>query len=171
MKANFSLIILLLTLAVTSCKKSDIESERNFKKSYNVWLNFKAETGNSYRYTIVSSSWVGTNSETTVTVKNGKVFSRSFVSTAYENYKNQIEIKEQWEEDEQNINTHESHGRALTLDEIYDLAKTQWLVKQKGVSTTFEVNNNGMISSCGYVPNNCADDCFFGITIKSIEKL
>lgn len=38
-------------------------------------------------------------------------------------------------------------------------------------STYFETKNNGLISTCGYVENTCADDCFIDITITRIAKL
>ncbi|MGY5355583.1 hypothetical protein [Wenyingzhuangia sp. IMCC45467] len=57
------------------------------------------------------------------------------------------------------------------MDEIYEKAKQDWLIKRKEVLVYFETDNNGLISTCGYVPKNCMDDCFLGITIKSIEAL
>jgi len=45
------------------------------------------------------------------------------------------------------------------------------LLKRDNVTTYFEAKNNGMISSCGYWPNNCADDCFTGVSITLIEAL
>ena len=60
---------------------------------------------------------------------------------------------------------------ALTLDEIYSKAKNEWLVKRKNVTNYFEAKNDGLISTCGYVEKGCVDDCFAGITIKSIQSL
>ncbi len=59
----------------------------------------------------------------------------------------------------------------LTLDEIYKQAQNDWLQKRSNASTYFEKDNNGMISTCGYVEHNCADDCFIGIYISRIEAL
>jgi hypothetical protein len=59
----------------------------------------------------------------------------------------------------------------MTLDEIYDRAKSDWLRKRSNAQTYFEANNNGLISSCGYVEEGCQDDCFRGITIASVERL
>lgn len=59
----------------------------------------------------------------------------------------------------------------LTLDQVYEKAKNDWLKKRSGTTTYFEAKNNGLISSCGYVPDNCADDCFTGINITLIEAL
>ena len=69
------------------------------------------------------------------------------------------------------MNTHVNGGTSLTLDEIYEKARTEWLLKRKDATSYFEAKNDGMISSCGYVNNNCADDCFVGITINLIERL
>ena len=44
-------------------------------------------------------------------------------------------------------------------------------VERNNVTTYLETKNNGMISTCGYVENNCADDCFIGIHINNISLL
>jgi hypothetical protein len=58
----------------------------------------------------------------------------------------------------------------LTLDQIYELAKNDLLLKRADVSISFESKNSGLISAAGYVQNGCQDDCFRGINIKSISK-
>lgn len=126
----FSFILILSVTFTTSCKKSDINNEKDFNNSYKTWLKFKAETNNSYRYIRTTSSWVGTNTETTITVQEGKVTSRSFVMTKFDYNTNKIEILEQWEENEESLNTHGNYGELYTLDEIYHLARNKWLVKQ-----------------------------------------
>lgn len=62
-------------------------------------------------------------------------------------------------------------NQLFTLDEVYEKAKNDWLLKKPDVTTYFETKNNGMISTCGYVPDGCADDCFRGIEITFIESL
>ncbi len=59
----------------------------------------------------------------------------------------------------------------LTLDEIYSQAQHDWLKKRSNASAYFETDNNGMISTCGYVTHNCTDDCFIGVYISQIEAL
>jgi major membrane immunogen (membrane-anchored lipoprotein) len=169
MKALYSII--LLAAVFIACEKSDITNENDYLNSYEAWLKFKVENNNSYRYITTTSSWAGMASETTITVQNGKITGRDYVKTVFDYEDNEVKVVEQWQENEENLNTHENYGPLLKLDEIYHLAETQWLKKQKGVQTYFENNNNGMISSCGYVPNGCQDDCFIGINIKLIEKL
>ncbi|QEC53815.1 hypothetical protein EDD80_11653 [Anseongella ginsenosidimutans] len=58
-----------------------------------------------------------------------------------------------------------------TLDEIYEAARKVWLIKRDDAKTYFEANNDGLLSSCGFVMNGCQDDCFNGITITFIKKL
>ena len=57
----------------------------------------------------------------------------------------------------------------LTFDQIYEKARTEWLVKRENATTYFEAENNGLISKCGYVDDGCQDDCFIGIQISSIK--
>ena len=79
----------------------------------------------------------------------------------------------EWTENENEINSHTNSGAsyALTLDQVYEKARTEWLIKRKDATVYFEANNNGLISSCGYVPDGCMDDCFRGITISSVGLL
>jgi len=69
------------------------------------------------------------------------------------------------------IGSHKNGAAPLTLSEIYDKAQKEWLIERENTTTYFETENNGMISTCGYVENNCADDCFIGVLINTIEAL
>lgn len=172
MKRNHYLFILLLITGMfSSCKKSDIEHENNFEKSFKTWEAFKVSSNNSYRYTVYSSSWTGFSSESTITVKDGKVVSRSYIAKGIRHPSNEVTTFEEWTEDASTLNTHTNGYLTLTLDEIYQKARTEWLIKRKDADVSLETKNNGMISAAGYVPKNCADDCFFGINIRSIEAI
>jgi len=172
LKRYLMLSLMLLSTIAISCKKDNIDFNSDFKKSQKAWLDFKAASNNSYRYTVTSGSWTGTSSETVVTIQNGIATGRSYVYKFTESTPARTErILEQWVEDRTTINTHPNAVPPNTLDQVYELAKTDWLIKRKGVKTYFERNNDGMISSCGYVEDGCQDDCFRGITISKIEKL
>lgn len=171
MKSSYLLFaFLLLGGLFIACKKSDIEYNSDFRKSQQSWANFKASSGNSYRYVVASGSWVGTASETTITVRSGKVTQRSYILKGRDQT-NALVVLTEWQEDENSLNSHSGGAASLTLDEVYAKAQSEWLIKRSDATTYFEANNAGMISSCGYVENNCADDCFIGISITSIEKL
>ncbi|SHF25402.1 hypothetical protein [Pedobacter caeni] len=171
MKPNHYLLLnlLIVTMILTSCKKNNIEHENDFDKSFKAWTDFKASSDNSYHYTVSTVSWTGLSTETQVTVKNGKPIQRSYLAKSVRSTpKNEVTIHEQWTEDEAKLNTHPNQFKAVTLDEIYQKAKTVWLLKKKNAKSYLETKNNGMISSCGYIEENCADDCFVGINIESI---
>ncbi len=161
----------LMGLLFASCKKDDIAYNNDFERSYRALANYKASTGNSYRYTVNTSSWIGATSQTIITVESGRVTHRSYVLKSFANNSNMLVVREEWTENETTLNTHSNGAATMTLDEIYEKAKTEWLLKRKDATTYLETENDGMISLCGYVPDNCADDCFTGIHISLIEKL
>lgn len=171
-KRNY-LFILLIGFLITSCSKSDMEYQNDFEKSQQVWLDFKRANNNSYQYTVTAGTWAGASWETTLTIVNGKVSQRHFKYTVMnDDYKASIPEEElEWTENEDELNSHKHGAATLVLDEVYELAKNEWLKKRENSKTYFEVNNNGLISSCGYVEEGCQDDCFNGIQISSIKPL
>ncbi|MEI3802664.1 MULTISPECIES: hypothetical protein [unclassified Chitinophaga] len=169
MKANIYFFLLLILF--TSCKKDNIAYKSDFNKSYQAWINFKESSGNSYRYAIATSSWTGSSSETIITVKEGKVIQRSYIAKNLIPATNQLEIIEEWMEDESKLGSHERGATFRTLDEIYKEVKDKWLLKRDHADTYFESGNNGMISTCGFVEKGCQDDCFQGVHINFIEKI
>lgn len=173
MKNRICLIALLLVgCLISSCESDDTENQNELEKSYVAFSDFKKETNNSYKYTVVSSSWIGIAWETTIVVSNGKVVQRQFKYTNTQGLENNIPEEElQWTENENEIGSHTTGSDPVTLDEIYAKAKQEWLPKRDDVKTHFETKNNGLISTCGYVENGCQDDCFVGIHIKTIEPL
>lgn len=171
---QFLLAALALSLLFASCKKDKVPYKSELRQSLFAWQAFKANSDNSYRYTVATSSWVGISSETTITVSNGVVTQRDYILrriTQSPSGQPSTVVAEEWQETGSTLNTHNYGAAAVTLDEIYRLAREEWLKEREDVTYYFEANNSGMISSAGYVPNNCADDCFNGITITSIERL
>ncbi|HMI04596.1 MAG TPA: hypothetical protein VK541_19045 [Pedobacter sp.] len=168
---NYLSILLLIATISTACKKDKIEYENDFEKSYRNWVNFKTTSGNSYIYQVSTSSWTNFQTFTTIMVSNGQVTGRTYMSRSTNPPSAAVTIHEQWEEGQNTLNTHQNAAATLTLDEIYDRAKTDWLKKRSDADFYFEAKNDGMISSCGFVPDGCQDDCFTGITIDFIRKL
>lgn len=154
MKFNQIVTILMYFVLLLSCKKSDIQHEDAFDKSYKTWLSFKRNNQNSYRYSVVSGSWVGISSQTIITVTDGRITERYFKRTVPKDYHIPSEELE-WTEKENEINTKTNTPAAapLTLDEIYHKAKTKWLIKRDNAKIYFEAENNGLISLSGYVEN------------------
>ena len=171
----YFILLLLIGNLMSSCEKDDLKYENDFENSRNAWLYFKESSNNSYKYVVPGGSvLVSFGWETTITVSDGKVTQRHFRYTSTEGLVDNIPQEElEWTENESEINSHQHTGAAYawTLDEIYDKAQQEWLVNREDARTYFEVGNNGLISSCGYVVDGCMDDCFNGITIKGIEAL
>ena len=173
MKKILPVFALLLIVLLNACKKEGLSHVIEFNKSYDAWKDFKAASNNDYRYTVTTSSWVGTQTETVVTVQNGIVVGRDYLYT-YSTHNGtswQVDTVLTWKESGAQLATHQDGAPLLTLDEIYNEAKSNWLKKRDDAETFFEAKNNGMISTAGYVPNGCADDCFRGIHIKEIKAL
>lgn len=173
MKLKFYWIALVAIISVfTSCKSDDDFSYQNeFEASRQTWLEFKEDSDNSYQYVVSGGSVFLTYGwETTITVTQGVVTERSL---AYVGNLDELPAElQEWTETGDEIGSHQYSGaEALTLDEIYEKAENEWLIDRGDASMYFEANNDGMISTCGYVENGCMDDCFWGIHIKSISGL
>ncbi|MEX8546990.1 MAG: hypothetical protein V5804_05250 [Mucilaginibacter sp.] len=171
MKNLYAIIILAVTIFFSGCKKDAVNSD--YDRSYSAWSNFKNSSNNSYSYTEYSGSIFGGYHETKITVKSGTVTSREFLSGVYKPNSNVLTITKTWIENAGSLNTHGNEGfDLLTLDQVYDKAKTVWLKADKKQNDIyFENKNNGLISSAGFVPKGCQDDCFNGVSIKNINPL
>ncbi len=72
-----------------------------------------------------------------------------------------------------------SHGKNIggreigTIDNIYSkcLQSLDVITTIKHI-LVFEVdtNNHGLLKSCGNIPDICADDCFFGVSINNLKS-
>jgi hypothetical protein len=173
MKIVYTLLLSLFALVFASCKKDTISHFNDYTISYHSWTVFKDSSHNSYRYMVANGSWTGYGSETIITVREGKVVGRSYVAkrTIHNGTAVVTTVLDEWTETESQLSAHDRGAAAVTLDKIYETARQDWLQKRDDASTYFETNNRGMISSCGYVPDGCQDDCFRGITISFIEAI
>lgn len=176
MKNKTYLIALLITSLIFSCSSDDnLEYQNDFENSEKAWVDFKDTSNNSYKYVVLGGSVFTTYGwETTITVSNGVVIERDFRYTSGAEEFIPVDQLE-WTENENEINSpkhqYTSASPALTLDEIYEKAEKEWLIKRGNATTYFEAKNNGLISFSGYVEKDCMDDCFIGITVHSIEAL
>lgn len=173
MNEKILLISLLIIGFITfSCDKEELKFRDEFATSMETWLDFKEDTNNSYQYTVVFSSFSGFSQKTTISVENGIIIKRDYkLSFLYEVPASYTNEDLEWSETENEIGSHDDGAALLTLDEIYNKAKSDWLIEKKDARVIFETNNNGMISTSGYIDKNCLDDCFIGIRIQSIDPL
>ena len=174
---KISLLIVVVTILLTACTKDPAVNAKkdtntlSYSNSYKAWINYKQSIHNSYSYTAITSSFTGYGTTIKIGVKNGVIISRDF--TSYQYQQNNKTIIKQWHEDATTLNSHgEESGELMTMDDIYAKAKNVWLkVDPKANDIYFETKNNGIISSCGYYPLGCQDDCFTGINIDSVTAL
>ncbi|MFI2741691.1 hypothetical protein ACG2LH_03045 [Zhouia sp. PK063] len=129
----------------------------------------KATNNNNYTYVATSYSWTGNASETTIKVENGNVISRKYEATKYNSDNKSIEIYDTYEENEESLGTHKNGAAIKTLDQLYSDCSSNYLNADMNKNMVyFNTDTTGIMNSCGYVPKNCVDDCFNGISIKSI---
>lgn len=160
----------MILILASSCSKDALRSDLD--DSLDKWEDFKKANNNSYYYTVTTASWVGTSSSTTITVNSGIIERRVYKQYLTDGSNGQKTLKTSWVEDKASLNSHQEGAETLTLDQVYDKAKNVWLKADKNENAiSFEARNDGMISSCGYVPNGCMDDCFTGISISEIKPL
>lgn len=176
MKSKIYFFLLIHSAIITfSCSSdNEINYKSDFEISKTVWKSFKKSSDNSYQYTVVGQSWTGTAWITTIKVKDGIISNRHFKYTSPESTIDYVPQEErEWAENYNEINSHSLSpaAEAITLDEVYLKAETEWLINRKNTTTYFKAENNGLISYCGYVEDNCEDDCFIGIKIENISPL
>ncbi len=169
---TYLIVLILIGSLLNSCNSDDLEYQDKFETSLKTWLDFKETSNDSYKYTVTFGSWAGFGWETTIIVENGIIIQRDFEYTFTEGISTDIQQDElQWTETGSEIGSHENGAESITLDEIYFKAQNDWLIERNNTTTYFKTENNGMISTCGYVNNQCVDDCFIGVRIKTIETL
>jgi len=174
MKRLFTLLAFLSLITGSGCKKDkdDLAYSGDYSRSYLAWHDFQTKCGDSYVYQMETGSWTGFRVETTITVKQGKIIERAYVLTEHQLISSgPTTVVRQWKEDETQLGTHNEGHALLTLDDIYEQAKKDWLLKRDDAKTYFETDNDGMISLCGYTKNGCQDDCFNGVHIPFIRAL
>lgn len=168
------LFALFIAIVIISCKKN--ETQNSYDKSFSAWKAYKASVNNSYSYKSTYGSFTGVGIETTITVENGKITNRDFIRYKYDQPANNgiptKTIITEWHETSADLGSHPEGMQLYTLDDIYDIAKNVWLKADAATNKIyFESKNNGVISTAGYFPNNCQDDCFVGVTISDIEPI
>ncbi len=144
-----------------------------YDTAYANWQVFKKSATNGYTFTILMpyTETPVKNAETTITVINNVVIARDFTTYNYSVGGVKV-VAEHWSEDKTTINTHPGETWFLTMDDVYSRAKNEWLnVDPQKNTIYFDAKNSGLISTAGYFPNGCQDDCFIGLHIISITAL
>lgn len=168
------LLILVMVLGLSACKKDEVKSDLDV--SYQAWAKFKNQSHSSYTYTAWRFSILdNATRETKFTVFNGQVTGREYVHIR-NNFTPPNTISADtvihWTENATTLNTHPEYYSAwqpATLDEMYALARTWLKADRTKNDVSFTADSAGIISSAGYNVKNCLDDCFNGVHIKDIK--
>ncbi|MEM7106388.1 MAG: hypothetical protein AAF502_24890 [Bacteroidota bacterium] len=183
---------LLSILFITACSTSQIwkpeapldhaytevvsEYGFNYMESLGAWEKLKAENGNSYVYRISYASWVGYHNYTEISVRNGKIVSRKYeefspgkmVDEDGNSVKNPDDIT--YVENQDQINSNSQGFHAVLFEELYKSCGKDYIIEDpQWNSISFDTNEEGIMTLCGYTPNNCADDCFRGLYVSEFS--
>ena len=129
------------------------------------WAALKAESGSSYRYTAMDSSWTGYRWQTTVEVVQDHVARRSYTSETDTGV-----AATSWLEEQGALGSNPGGAPPLTIEELYDMCASEVLTQdptENWITLTFQ--SDGLLQHCSYFPKNCADDCAVGVSMATLE--
>jgi hypothetical protein len=157
--------------AVNKDPLTELKSKSGF--SYNEslakWNELKSINGNSYKYQTTFVSWIGRGFITELEIKEGKVISRICQEFKI-NETGQREITDIYTETASDIGSHEKGALPLTIDDFYESCASKYLVVDGKKNTLyFDTELDGSMILCGFVPNECQDDCYQGVKINSFK--
>ena len=168
------LIIILGGLYIFAGKTLNLSDYYN---SLRTWNKLKLENGDSYSYINSFQSWTGNYTNTIIEVEKGKPISRNYETGIIEYMPKSdggVDIKntknDTYIENQDNLGTHKAGFSPITMDNIYrncilNISKVSSLTN----NIYFETDNSGILSTCGYVPKNCQDECFEGVEINNFK--
>lgn len=142
-----------------------------YEKSLNIWNKLKKQYNDSYTYESSFQSYSGYRNNTKIEVKNGIPVFRSYEEFMFQG-PNDIKKLDSFVENTKNLNSNQKGVLAITIDEIYQQCINNYLnVDPKVNNISFKVDSNGIMTYCGYTPENCMDDCNKSVKIEKLEWL
>ncbi|BDD05193.1 hypothetical protein [Aureibacter tunicatorum] len=178
MKTAHNLFLFAFATLIFSCVPEDAHlgnttdkfDSLTYEESIEKWEILKAENSDGYSYKIEFQSFAGFGNVTEIIVESGEVVERNYQEYTRDLNTNEKNIVEEYNEKGASVGSHEKGFSPLTIDELYETCLQDYLeVDSEANQITFETNDLGIISTCGYFPYNCADDCFIGFSMSSFE--
>lgn len=173
MKSRLTSLVLMVTTMLSSVAFADFEV--SFKRSQAIWDQLKSSANLDYSYVTEYQSWIGLGQTTRIRVQGDTVKQRSFERWRwYYDYNDQNTYKretlETWVENGQEVGTHDEGERPKNLDQIYSQCLSEVLSLDPDLNTVeFNVDEKGLIKTCRARNIYCADDCWEGIDIVSLQ--
>lgn len=141
--------------------------EEILAESLSAWTQLKAADDGTYQYTRSDSSFSGYRNTTTFLVENDVVVRRSF-----EEFDANDTLVDSFDEEGAQVGSTEGTSAAPvhTIDELYEICRDEVLTQDPESNTiSLELRDDGVLSYCFYVPNDCADDCAEGVDIDDLD--
>ncbi|MFT2007306.1 hypothetical protein ACMA1I_01400 [Pontibacter sp. 13R65] len=172
-KLRSSMVALLLVLNVACDRKDDLNGyEVRYKQSLSKWQEVKMQQGNSYTYNVNFVSWSGFGNTTKITVENDLVTGRAYQAFRINETNGEREVIGSYTENQSTLGSHDTGAPLLTIDDLYQSCARDYLVVDKKKNMIyFEMDAAGLLQVCGFVPEDCMDDCYAGIRIDSLVWL
>lgn len=168
---RFACLSIFLLLCLISCVSVNADKQASLATSLLSWQNLKAQNDNHYAYKTTFTSVFGFGSETSFEVKDDIVIKRSYSETVRDDATGQTTTKLVWTEEGANVGQNKTNGSpARTIEQAYAYCKDEILTKDPFANMFFlEIMDDGILSSCSFVPNGCQDDCSTGINIRELS--
>lgn len=178
------LIYIALLFLLFSCESNDdapenqlstlttLESQEgiSYTQSIEAWNALKVNNGTSYKYQTDFISFTGFGSTTELTVINNVVTSRVYQEFTTDEITGERDIIDSYTETASQLGSNSKGAPPLTIDQLYTTCAADYLVVDETENTLyFQTATNGLMTLCGFFPNNCADDCYEGITISAFD--
>jgi hypothetical protein len=123
----------------------------------------------TYTYDRFSLSWTGWAVLTQVSVEEGVVVARN-TDTYSDYHASAIDASQSYREEGADIGSHDAGHPAKTLLELYDECEQTVLTQDPAKNDiTLMFFENGVLATCTYYPHGCADDCIYGVEIRSVQ--
>jgi hypothetical protein len=175
---NFIFTVCALAFFIFSCDPEALtpalnvqgDSGYTYSESRSQWLQMKEENGNSYEYTIGVISWTGDGNNTVLTIEEGKVVARKYEEFFMDPDTGVKTYGFRYSETGAEIGAHEKGAKPMTMDALYGICLAEYLVADPDNNTVyFNTDGQGIMTTCGFVPDGCADDCFVGINLFNFK--
>lgn len=150
--------------------EEEVNHEERYTESLAKWEESKKTYNNSYIYTLDYSSYEGNfGYSTTLVIKKGKIEERRYQSYKFKDDGQKV-IDKMWTETKGKVGKNKEGFPAKTMDELYADCGNNYIKVDKSLNQiVFEPDYSGILTMCGYWPNDCEDDCYEGVTISSFS--
>lgn len=178
------LIYIAVLLLIVSCNSDDDSSENqlstltnldseiglSYAESIDAWNELKNTRGNSYNYQTTITSFSGFGSTTELQVRNGVTTTRVYQEFSTDVATGEQEIIDAYTETGSELGNNVKGATPLTIDQLYASCAADFLVIDPSTNTVyFQTDVSGLMTLCGFVPDNCQDDCYEGIRINAFD--